>query len=167
MAYDDASKGAVLALKRSDRLEFSHLFARWLKRAGQPLIEQADLIVPVPLHRWRLWARRYNQSALLAQRLADLSGRPFDPFALARTRSTASQGAMPSAKARARNVRGAFHVPSAKRTKISKRCVLLVDDVLTTGATIHACALALKRAGAEKVLVLTIARVPRPLPRVI
>ena len=167
MAYDDASKGAVLALKRSDRLEFAHLFALWLRRAGRPLLEQADLIVPVPLHRWRLWARRYNQSALLAQRLSHLSGTPFDPFALTRSRSTASQGAVPSAKARARNMRGAFCVLPAKKTKISKRSVLLVDDVLTTGATIQACARALKRAGAEKVLVLTIARVPRPLPRVI
>jgi ComF family protein len=167
MAYDDASKGALLALKRSDRLEFAHLFALWLKRAGEPLLKEAGVIVPVPLHRWRLWARRYNQSAVLAQRLSNLSGKPFDPFVLRRVRSTPSQGVMPSAKARARNVRGAFRVASGHEPKISGHRILLVDDVLTTGATIQACARALKRAGAEKVLVLTIARVPRPLPRVI
>jgi ComF family protein len=167
MAYDDASKGAVLALKRSDRLEFADLFSLWLRRAGQSLLDEADLIVPVPLHRWRLWARRYNQSALLAQRLSHLSRKPFDPFVLTRTRSTPSQGVMPSAKARARNMRGAFRVPPSQTAKIDGRRVLLVDDVLTTGATLEACARALKRGGAEKVLVLTIARVPRPLPRVI
>jgi predicted amidophosphoribosyltransferase len=104
---------------------------------------------------------------LLAQRLSHLSRKPFDPFVLTRTRSTPSQGVMPSAKARARNMRGAFRVPPSQTAKIDGRRVLLVDDVLTTGATLEACARALKRGGAEKVLVLTIARVPRPLPRVI
>jgi len=167
MAYDAGSKNAILALKRADRLEFARLFAIWLKRAGQPLLEEADVIVPVPLHRWRLWTRRYNQSAILAQRLSQLAVRTFDPFSLIRTRSTPSQGQMPSAKARVRNVRGAFKVPPGRISLIAGRRVLLVDDVLTTGATIQACARALKRAGAEKVLVLTIARVARPLPRVI
>src|SRR4051812_765140 len=155
MAYDDGSKNAILALKRADRLEFARLFGVWLKRAGQPLVEEADVIVPVPLYRWRLWARRYNQSAIVAQRLSQLSGKRFDPFALIRTRSTPSQGQMPSAEARFRNVRGAFKVPSGGIPSIVGRRVLLVDDVLTTGATIQACARALKRAGAEKVLVLT------------
>jgi ComF family protein len=165
MAYDDASKGAILALKRADRLEFAQLFALWLRRAGQQLLEEADVIVPVPLHRWRLWTRRYNQSAILARHLSRMTGKAFDPFALMRTRATPSQGQMPSAKARARNVRGAFKVPAGKAPGLSGRTVLLVDDVLTTGATIEACARSLKRAGAEKVLVLTIARVARPLPR--
>ena len=167
LCYDDASKGAILALKRADRLEFAQLFAVWLRRAGQGLLDEADVIVPVPLHRFRLWSRRYNQSAVLGQRLAKLSGKPFDPFILERTRATPSQGQMPSAKARARNVRGAFRVAPKAVAHIEGRTVLLVDDVLTTGATIEACARSLKRAGAEKVLVLTIARVARPLPRVI
>jgi ComF family protein len=167
LAYDDASKGAILALKRADRLEFAQLFALWLRRAGLPLLEECDIIVPIPLHRWRLWLRRYNQSAVLAQRLARRSGKPFDPFVLVRTRATPSQGNMPSAKARQRNVRGAFKVLEKRAAAISGRTVLLIDDVLTTGATIQAGASALKRAGAAKVLVLTIARVARPLPRVI
>ena len=131
------------------------------------MLEEADVIVPVPLYRWRLWARRYNQSAILAKRLSQLSGKRFDPFVLIRTRSTPSQGQMLSGKARVRNVRGAFKVPRGLISSIASRRVLLVNDVLTTGATVHACARALKRAGAEKVLVLTIARVARPLPRVV
>jgi ComF family protein len=167
ICYDDSSKGAILALKRADRLEFAQLFAIWLRHAGQALLNEADLIVPVPLHRLGLWTRRYNQSAVLAQRLAKLTDKPFDAFVLARTRATPSQGNMPSAKARARNVRGAFRVPPRAKARVEGRTVLLIDDVLTTGATIEACARTLKRAGAEKVLVLTIARVARPLPRVI
>jgi ComF family protein len=162
--YDDGSRPAILALKRADRLEFSNLFALWLKRAGRQLLEEADLIVPVPLHPIRLWFRRYNQSAILAQRLHRLTGKPFDPLALARVRATPSQGRMPSAKARRRNVQGAFKVPLRKAPAVAGRKVLLIDDVLTTGATIGACARALRRAGAAKVMVLTIARVARPLP---
>ena len=162
--YDDASRGAILALKRSDRLELADLFAAWLKLSGRTLIEAADAIVPVPLHRTRLWSRRYNQSAILAQRLHLLTGKPYDPFLVERVRQTPSQADMPSAKARLRNVKGAFRVPERQATKVEGRKILLVDDVLTTGATVEACARALKRAGATKVFVLTIARVARPLP---
>jgi ComF family protein len=165
MRYDDASKGAILALKRADRLEFARLFAIWLRRSGQELLAEADVIVPVPLHPLRLWFRRYNQAALLGRRLQQMTGKPFAPLALVRTRSTPSQGKMPSAKARARNVQGAFKVPPRFDSTVRGRAVLLVDDVLTTGATVEACARALKRAGAARVLVLTIARVARPLPR--
>jgi ComF family protein len=165
MHYDDAGKGAILALKRADRLEFAHLFTLWLRRAGQPVLDETQVIVPVPLHRFRLWTRRYNQSAILAQRLARLTGKPFDPFVLMRVRRTPSQGEMPSAKARFRNMQGAFRVPAKRLATVRGRTVLLVDDVLTTGATIESCARVLRRAGAEKVLVLTIARVARPLPR--
>jgi ComF family protein len=167
MAYDDGSKGVILALKRADRLEFAQLFSVWLTGAGRPLLEEADVIVPVPLHRLRLWTRRYNQAAVLAQRLSRISGRAFDPFALVRSRATPSQGDMASPKARQRNVRGAFRVPGSRASAVAGRTVLLIDDVLTTGATVEACARTLKRAGAKKVLVLTIARVARPLPRAI
>src|ERR1700761_5125578 len=157
LAYDENSRGAILALKHADRLELVPGFARWLSRIGQPLIAQSDVIVPVPLHRARLWRRRYNQAAELARRLARDWTREFDPLVLVRSRATPSQGAMASAKARRRNVLGAFKVPDSGR--VAGKRVLLLDDVLTTGATVEACARALKRAGAAGVDVLALARV--------
>ena len=156
-AYDEKSRGPILALKHADRLDLVPGFAQWLARSGQALLAETDLIVPVPLHRLRLWRRRYNQAAELARRLAARSGKAVAPDALARIRPTESQGAMASAGARRRNVRGAFRVPDP--TRVAGRNVLLVDDVFTTGATVDACAKALKRAGAAKVQVLALARV--------
>jgi ComF family protein len=157
LAYDQNSRGAILALKHADRLDLVPGFARWLSRTGRSLLEDCDLIVPVPLHRFRLWRRRYNQAAELARRIADEWKRAYEPFLLIRGRPTPSQGAMASAKARRRNVLGAFQVPDPAKVK-GKR-VLLLDDVLTTGATVQACARALKRAGAAQVHVLVLARV--------
>lgn len=157
LAYDEHSRGAILALKHADRLDLVPGFARWLARAGRGLLEDSDLLVPVPLHPWRLWQRRYNQAAELGRVLSRLSGKPCDTAALVRTRSTASQGAMASAKARARNVQRAFRVRVPAH--VAGRRVLLLDDVLTTGATVQACARALKRAGASHVGVLALARV--------
>jgi ComF family protein len=159
LAYDAHSRAAVLALKHADRLDLVPGFARWLARAGRPALADADLVVPVPLHRRRLWLRRYNQAAELARRLAREGQLPADPFALVRTRATPSQGAMASARARRRNVLAAFKVPEPARVK--GRRILLIDDVLTTGATAESCARALKRAGAAKVHVLALARVVR------
>jgi len=160
--YDEASKPLILTFKHGDRLDQAPGFARWLERSGQALLAEAQIIVPVPLHRWRLWKRRYNQAAILAQRLARSSGRPFDPLTLERKRPTKSQGQMPSAKARRKNVLGAFRVPPEKAAQVKGRNILLVDDVFTTGATLDACARALKRAGAARVDALTLARVVRP-----
>src|SRR5712671_1198176 len=159
--YDDASKRLILGFKHGDRLDSAPAFARWLERTGRPLLAEADLIVPVPLHRGRLWKRRYNQAAILAKGLARLSGRTHDPLLLLRKRATKSQGEMVSAKARRRNVLGAFGVLPGKTGQISGRNILLVDDVFTTGATLNACARALKRAGAARVDALTLARVVR------
>jgi ComF family protein len=161
MRYDEAAKGMLLALKHADRLDVVPPFARWLSRSGRELVANSELIVPVPLHRRRLWVRRYNQAAELARALSRLCGRPFDPSLLVRRRATPSQGEMSSASARRRNVEGAFEVPRPSRERTKGRNVLLVDDVMTTGATVDACARALKRAGAAKVLVLAIARVSR------
>ena len=163
MRYDDKSRDLILAYKRADRLDLVPAFANWLSRTGRELLEEADLIVPVPLHRSRLWLRRYNQSALLAQELARRAGRPADPFVLERARRTPSQGEMPSAKARRRNVLGAFRV--ANRDAVRGKTVLLIDDVYTTGATVEACARALKRAKAKRILILTLARVVRAASR--
>src|SRR3954471_15069674 len=157
MAYDENSRGAILALKHADRLDLVPGFARWLGRTGRTMLENSDLVVPVPLHPLRLWRRRYNQSAELARRLARDWNLAYAPAALLRSRATQSQGAMPSAKARRRNVLKAFQVPDPGL--VAGKRVLLLDDVLTTGATVEACARALKRAGAAKVHVLVLARV--------
>jgi len=159
LVYDQTSRGAVLALKHADRLDLVPGFARWLSRVGRAALNDSDLVVPVPLHPFRLWRRRYNQAAELARRLAR-DGSLAYAAALARSRPTPSQGAMASAKARRRNVLGAFKVPDPHL--VAGRRVLLVDDVLTTGATVEACARALKRAGAKRVHVLALARVVKP-----
>jgi len=160
MRYDEKCKASLLAFKHADRLDLAPSFAHWLIRAGGDFITEMDTVVPVPLHRSRLWSRRYNQAAELARALAQRTGKAFRPFALERVRRTPSQGEMPSAIARRRNVAGAFRVRDT--AKVAGRTVLLIDDVLTTGATADACARALKRAGASKVLVLALARVVRP-----
>jgi ComF family protein len=162
MRYDDASRDPILAFKRADRLDLVPAFARWALAAGRDLIRDTDVVVPVPLLRWRLWHRRFNQSALIARAIGRLAGKPVSCLALVRTRATPSQGDMPSAAARRRNVQGAFRVPRERTGEVREKCVLLIDDVFTTGSTIEACARALKRAGAARVLVLTLARVVRP-----
>jgi ComF family protein len=139
-------------------------FARMLASAGRELLAEADILVPVPLYHTRLWSRRFNQSALLAHQLGKLSSKPVCPFALIRVRATPSQGDMASVSARRRNVQGAFRVPPGRSSALKGRSVLLIDDVFTTGATIEACARALKKGGASRVLVLTLARVARPMP---
>ena len=160
--YDDASKPLILAFKHGDRLDHAPAFARWLERTGKPLFTDAELLVPVPLHRWKLWRRRYNQAAVVAEGLSRLVGRPHDPLLLEKRRATKSQGEMPSAKARRRNVLNAFRVLPEKVARVRGRNILLIDDVFTTGATLNACARALKRAGAARVDALTLARVVRP-----
>jgi ComF family protein len=156
--YDEHSREPILQLKHADRTDLAPLFARWLSRAGATLIAEADAVVPVPLHRWRLLSRRYNQAAEVARRLAADNGLTYLPDALVRPRATASQGGR-SASGRRRNVAGAFTVPPGRRRLIEGRRILLIDDVLTTGATADACARALKSAGAADVSLAVIARV--------
>jgi ComF family protein len=155
--YDGVGRSLVLGFKMADRTYCVPAFAAWLERAGASLIADADLLVPVPLHRWRLFARRFNQSALLARALARGTGKPWSPSVLMRRRATPSQATLPAAERR-RNVRGAFTVPARARALIAGRRVLLIDDVLTTGSTVNACAETLLKAGAGAVDVLTLAR---------
>jgi ComF family protein len=164
MRYDEASKRLILALKWADRLDLSPPFARWMERSGRALLDEADVIVPVPHQRIRLWRRRNNQAAVVAQGFARSSGVAYEPLLLQRLKPTPSQGKMPSAKARRRNMLGAFAVPKARRGETQGKTVLLIDDVLTTGATLDACARSLKRAGASRVFALTLARVVRAAP---
>jgi ComF family protein len=156
--YDEASRDLILKLKHADRTDLAGLMARWLSRSARPLLADADVVVPVPLHRWRLLRRRYNQAAEIARPLARGAGLAFLPDALERVRDTATQGGK-SATGRRRNVAGAFAVRAGQRDRLAGRRVLLVDDVLTTGATAHACARALKAAGAAAVHVAVIAKV--------
>ncbi len=148
----------VQRLKYGDRLDLAPAMARWMARAGAELTAEADLIVPVPLHRLRLWRRRFNQAALLAQFVARQAGLPCDGLALARIRRTPPQVGL-TREGRAQNVQGAFKVPEKAMGKVAGARILLIDDVLTSGATLNAAARVLLRAGAARVDALTFARV--------
>ena len=163
--YDEASRGLILKFKHGDQQPFAPLFARWIARSAAPLLDQADAGVPVPLHRLRLLSRRFNQAAEIARPLARDAGLDYLPDALIRTTHTTTQGGK-SARGRRLNVRKAFEVSEAGRRRIRGRRILLVDDVLTTGATAEACARALIEAGARAVDLAVVARVrtARQLP---
>jgi predicted amidophosphoribosyltransferase len=164
LRYDAQARRLVLPLKHGDRVEHAAALAPLMLRAGGALVREADLLVPVPLHRRRLIARRYNQAVLLARAVGRLAGRPVLPDALQRVRATAPLGSL-SAAARAREVGGAFAVRPGREAALARRRVLLVDDVMTSGATASACALALIAAGVAAVDVLVAARVPDPRRR--
>lgn len=163
MRYDPESRGLILGLKHGDRTDGAPSYGRWMARAAGPLLDDADLVIPVPLHWSRLAKRRYNQSALLARAVAEVAGKPFSPRLLTRVRRTRPLGDM-NATARRRVLQGAFRVPEDRRAALRDKHVLLVDDVLTTGSTANACARTLLRAGAASVDVLTLARIVRGMP---
>ncbi len=156
--YDDVARALVQAYKYGDRLDLAPTLARWMARAGAELLSDADVIVPVPLHWRRLWARRFNQSALLAKLIGGATAVPVDYDTLKRIKPTLQQVGL-SKPERAANVQGAFRVAAEHKAAISGRRALLIDDVLTSGATLDACARALLRAGARDVDVLVFARV--------
>jgi len=158
--FDDVARNLVHGLKYRDRLDLAAWMAGWMARAGRDLLDDADVILPVPLHPRRLWRRRFNQSASLAQAVATKAGKPMVTTALCRIRPTPQQVGL-SAAERDRNVRGAFKVMEDQRVTVAGRRVLLVDDVYTTGATVKAATRALERAGAAAVDVLVFARVVR------
>ncbi|MEJ0062448.1 MAG: ComF family protein [Alphaproteobacteria bacterium] len=158
--YDDHSRNIVLGFKHADQTHTAAAMARMMFRAGADILPECDFLAPVPLHRWRLLARKYNQSALLAHELGKLSGLPVMPDLLIRRRATKPQGTM-NRTSRAKNVRGAFAIMPRYRAAIEGKIVGLIDDVLTTGATIEECAKVLAAHGAAGVKVLTFARVER------
>jgi ComF family protein len=150
-----AARQLVTRLKYGDRTDLAPWMARFMARAGAELIGEADVIIPVPLHRGRMWRRRFNQAAELARALSATSDLPMAAGALTRQKRTRPQVGL-TANQRQVNVRG---VPPGQEIAVAGRRVLLVDDVLTTGATVDAAARALKKAGAMSVLVLTFSRV--------
>jgi ComF family protein len=150
VTYDDHSRDLILKLKRADRTDLAGLFALWLARAARDLTDDADAVVPVPLHPLRLMARRFNQAAEIA--------RPRAPPAPIRGRDTPTQGGR-SGSGRRRNVAAAFETPKRMAPRVAGKRILLIDDVITTGAAAEACARALKAAGAAAVHVAAVARV--------
>lgn len=156
--HTGVARQLVTRLKYNDRTDLAPWMARFMARAGRELIADADVIVPVPLHWVRLWTRRFNQSAELARALAGQAAVTMDATALVRKRRTRRQVGLTAAQ-RQTNVRGVFIVPQDRRIAVAGRNVVLVDDVLTTGATVEAAARALDKAGAARVDVLTFSRV--------
>jgi ComF family protein len=155
VVYGDLARRIVLRMKHGRRTGLAHLMARIMARH---IPAEAALLVPVPLHRWRIWSRGFNQSALLARHLSRLSGQPAALDVLQRVRATPLLRGL-GAKARAEAVRGVFAVNPRLRDTIKGKTVLLIDDVYTSGATAGGCAAALKRAGAAKVILICWARV--------
>jgi len=156
--YDDVARALVHKFKYSDHLDLAPMMGGWMARAGRELTREADALVPVPLHWRRLWARRFNQSAALARAVGRTAGVPVLTESLKRVRATPQQVGLDKGE-RARNVQGAFRVPPECKADIAGRRLIVVDDVLTSGATVDACARALLRAGAAHVDVLVFARV--------
>ncbi|MEO1538767.1 MAG: ComF family protein [Pseudomonadota bacterium] len=158
--YDGIARRIVLSLKHGDRTDLSGIAARWLARAAGPSLDTVDVIAPIPLHWTRLVRRRYNQSAELARALSTLSGRAVVPDLLSRSRATRSLKGL-SREQRQQVLSDCIVATPARRDRIAGRHVLLVDDVLTSGATLSAATLALRAAGAQRVTILVLARVVR------
>lgn len=158
LVYNEASRKLLLGFKHADQIHAVLAFMPWMKSAGAEILQDADLIVPVPLHRWRLFRRRYNQSAVIAHALSQHTGLRVCSQGLIRHRSTPPQGHL-SAKDRYKNVRSAFCVNPKFINNLKGKTVVLVDDVYTTGATVRECTKVLLKAGVAKVYVLCVARV--------
>lgn len=157
LVYDEISRPLLMRFKHGDGTSLAPMLAKWMALRGADLLKDADLIIPVPLHWTRLLARRYNQAALLCREIDFLTHVPWDPHILKRVKRTPSQGHLSKVQ-RLSNVAAAFQVPEHLRPKVKDKRIVLIDDVMTTGATLGACAKALIAAGARQVDGLVLAR---------
>ena len=160
--FNEKSRRLIHALKYNDRHEVADLMSQTMSRAGKELLAGADLIIPVPLYPIRMWQRRFNQAALLAQKIARTAQIPYRPDVLKRSRPTRQQVGL-KGSARRDNVKGAFAVDDHDANTLYGIKIVLVDDVITTGATVGACADILLKAGCQQVDVLAFALVNNPL----
>ncbi|WP_419905918.1 ComF family protein [Kiloniella sp.] len=163
ISYDDHSRDMIIGYKHADRTHLGQLFSTWLALVGKEIIQETDFIVPVPLHPKRLFLRRYNQSALLAQRIAKEYGRKYLPDLLIRVKNTSSQGHL-SKTGRWENVRSAFQINPKYNEIIVGEKITLIDDVYTTGATLEACSRTLQKVNVARVDALVVARVLARVP---
>lgn len=157
LRYTEHSRPLITRLKYADHTQLAPAYGRWLAAYGHSLVSQSEMIIPVPLHYRRFVQRRFNQSALLAATLSRQCGLPMIPDAMLRTRHTQPQASL-SRNQRLKNVQGAFRVHPKHALRLAGKRVLLIDDVMTTSATIHACCMALSRAKVSQIYVLTLAR---------
>ena len=150
LIYDDGSRDLILSYKHADQIACVHTFIPWLSRAGAGMLSAADYLIPVPLHRWRLFRRRFNQSALIAQTLGRVVNKPALLDGLERIRATATQGYL-SHDERAKNVKRAFRIPAKYKDQLRSKNIVLIDDVYTTGATVQECAKVFLKVGVKRV----------------
>lgn len=156
--YEGTMRRLIHKLKYQDKHELTTLLASMMITSGSELIRESDLLIPIPLHRWRFWQRRFNQSTLLAAKLAELTGLPLDHTSLIRHKKTRQQVGL-TEQQRKRNMQGAFQLKPAAQPRLEGKNILLIDDVMTTGATANAAAALLKQAGCNSVMLLSIATV--------
>ncbi|WP_265035806.1 ComF family protein [Wolbachia endosymbiont (group A) of Anomoia purmunda] len=154
-AYDQHSKNMIINFKFFDNLNYVKIYAKWIYQANQDTFQNAEIIIPIPLHKMRLFKRKYNQAALLAKELSKLSNLSYTPFAIKRLRHTVPQAGL-SLKQREKNLKKAFKTSNKKI--IENKIVILVDDVVTTGATVRSCSQEILNSGAKEVRVLSLAR---------
>ena len=156
--YEGTMRELIHKLKYKDRHELTNLFVNWMQQAGKDILKKTDLIIPIPLYRSRIWHRRFNQSALLAKRLSKQTNIPYDCTLLIRGKKTKSQVGL-TANERYQNLKNAFTIDNTKKEILRNKTILLIDDVITTGATINTASKLLKSTDVDKVYVLSLALV--------
>lgn len=157
MKYDDYSKKIIHKFKYQDQLHILEYLTTLMNNMGKEIIKQADIIAPVPMHKYKLLKRGYNQAALLAMRIAENSNLIYLPQLLIKNKSTIAQADL-NKKQRMSNIKGSFVLNSKFSTEIKGKNILIIDDVVTTSATINECAKILKKAQPAKILVLSLAK---------